>query len=261
MIGPNFFVYISWQGQRDDAKVKSFASIMRLAPYDAKIMLGAPGPRKVAAHVKLEDAEAQVLELRQAGFTAIIVDKQKFSRAPALFRATKAVETPSGMTFSLERLPDFELPKGVARAVVLGYYTESTRHTDNVGPRGFRQTIASTSRVRNPFIHVYSDDVHTVLDIRGPKFEYAWLDGQGTLSSEQRWPKLAERLASYYGVLEDTTLFKFPDEVNAVTAALNVMADAGKAASVSMGGASLSDDTPVALAASRVIVQCRVYGL
>jgi hypothetical protein len=261
MIGPNFFVYISWQGQKDDAIVRSFASILKLAPYDAKIMLGAPGPRKVAAHVKLEDAERQILELRQAGFTAIIVDKQKFSKSPALFRATRAVETPQGMTFSLERLPDFDLPRGIARAVVLGYYTESTRHTSNVGPRGFSSTISGITRVRNPFIHVYSDDVHTVLDIRGPKFEYAWMEGQNTLSSEQRWPKLAERLAAYYGALLDTPLFKYPDEVGAITAALNVAMDSGQAASSATGGNTLSDDTLVALAASRVIVQCRVYGL
>ncbi len=261
MIGPNYFVYISWQGQRDDAKVRAFASILRLAPYDAKIMLGAPGPRKVAAHAKIEDAERQVIELRQAGFTAIVVDKQKFSKSPALFHAIRAVETPQGMTFSLDRLPDFDLPKGAVRAVILGYYTESTRHTDNVGPRGFSHTIASTTRVRNPFIHVYSDDVHTVLDIRGPKFEYAWLDGQGTLAAEQRWPKLAERLASYYGALLEATLFKYPDEVNAITAALNVSMETGQAASAVTGGHTLSDDTSVALAASRVIVQCRVYGL
>jgi hypothetical protein len=261
MIGPNFLIYVSWQGQKDDAKVRSFASILKLAPYDAKVMLGAPGPRKVAAHLKIEDAERQVLELRQAGFTAILVDKQKFSRAPALFRAIRAVETPQGMTFSLEKLPDFELPKGLARAVVLGYYTESTRHTSTVGPRGFSTTISGTTRVRNPFIHVYSDDVHTVLDIRGPKFEYAWLDGQGLPSAELRWPKLAERLAAYYGAFLDTTLFKYPDEIGAITMALNVAAESGKQASASTGGDSLSDDTPLALAASRVIVQCRVYGL
>jgi hypothetical protein len=165
------------------------------------------------------------------------------------------------MTFSLERLPDFDLPRGLARAVVLGYYTESKRHTDNVGKRIFAQTLSGTTRIRNPFIHIYSDDVHTVLDIRGPKFEYAWLDGQGLPSAEQRWPKLAERLAAYYGAFLDTTLFKYPDEVGAITMALNVTMDSGQQASAVTGGDTLSDDTPMALAASRVIVQCRVYGL
>lgn len=261
MIGPNFFVYVSWQGPRDDAKVRAFASILGLAPYDAKILLGAPGPRKVAAHAKLEDAERQALELRKAGFTAIIIDKQKFSRAPALFRAIGAVETPEGMTFTLDRLPDFNLLKGAARAVVLGYYTEATRRTDTVGPRGFSSTVSGTTRLRNPFIHVYSDDVDTILDIRGPKFAYEWLDHQPTLAAEQRWPRLAERLASYYGVLLDTTLFKSPDEVEPITAALNVTMNAGQSVSGLAGGESLTDDTPVVLAASRVIVQCRVYGL
>jgi len=261
MFGPNFFVYLAWKGQRDDAKVRTFASIMHLSPYDAKVMLGAPGPRKVAAHVKLEEAERQTLELRKAGFTAIIIDKQKFSRAPALFRAVRAVETPKGMTFSLERLPDFELAKGAARAVVLGYYTEATRHTDNLGPRGLVQTIASTTRVRNPFIHVYSDDVDTILDIRGPKFECAWLEGEGALPSDQRWQKLAGRLSAYYDTFMDDTLFRYPDEVGAITAALNVSADSGRGFTASVGGQALVDDTPVALAASRVIVECLVYGI
>lgn len=261
MIGPNYLVYVSWQGPKDDAKVRTFASILGLAPYDAKILLGAPGPRRVAAHAKLEDAERQALELRKAGFTAIIIDKQKFSKAPALFRAIGAVETPEGMIFTLDRLPEFHLLKGAARAVVLGYYTEATRRTDTVGPRDFSHMVSAVSRLRNPFIHVYSDDVHTILDIRGPRFAYEWLDRQPTLSAEQRWPRLAERLASYFGVLLDTTLFKFPDEVEPITAALNVMMDTGPAGSGLTGGQSLTDDTPLVLTASRVIVQCRVYGL
>jgi len=261
VIGPNYFVYVFWQGPRDEAKVRAFASILGLAPYDAKILLGAPGPRKVAAHARLEDAERQVLELRKAGFMAVLIDKQKFSRAPALFRALGAVEVPDGMIFTLDRLPDFHLVKGSARAVVLGYYTEATRRTDVVGPRGFSSTVSGTTRLRNPFIHVYSDDVDTILDIRGPKFSYAWLDQQPTLAAEQRWPRLAEHLASYYGVLLDTTLFRSPDEVNPITAALTVAMDSGPAASGLGGGHSLTDDTPVVLAASRVIVQCRVYGL
>ncbi len=261
MIGPNFLVYIRWQGQRDDAKIRTLASILRVSPYDAKIVLGAPGPRKVAAHARIEDAERQALELRQAGFTAIIIDKQKFSRAPALFTALRAVETPSGMKFSLERMPDFELPRGSARAVILGYYTEATSRTDFVGPRGFVQKISSTTHLRNPFIHIFSDDVHTVLDIRGPKFDCAWLGGMESLSAEQRWPALAAKFASYYGVLLDDTLFRHPDEINAITAALNVTVVAGRPGAMDMGGQTCSDDTAVALAASRVIVQCRVYGL
>ncbi len=99
MIGPNYFVYISGQTFRDDARVRAFSEAMKLSLYDAKIMLGAPGPRKVAAFVKEEDAEAQTLDLRQAGFLAFVIDKERFSRAPVVFTALKAVEEEWGLNF------------------------------------------------------------------------------------------------------------------------------------------------------------------
>jgi 7-keto-8-aminopelargonate synthetase-like enzyme len=72
---------------------------------------------------------------------------------------------------------------------------------------------------------------------------------------------MAELFAEYYKARLDATLFKFPDEVNAITAALNVDAAHGMSAMGARGGTSSSDNTPLAMAASRIIVYSLVFGL
>ncbi len=259
MIGPNYFVYIAGGIQRDDAKVRALAAALKLSLYDAKVMLGAPGPRKVGAFMKEEEAGELILALREAGMLAFLIDKEKFSRQPALLQAVKAVEQEMGLVFTIERFPEMSLPKGSVQAVILGYYTQAVTHTTNLGRR--LQSVSNTNLIRNSFIHLYSDDVHTILDIRGPKFELAWLDGMRMLPADARWQKLAERFAAYYKAKLDTTLFRYPDEVNPVTAALNVTSSHGQAGYGAVTSSSSIDDTPVALAASRIIVYSLVYGL
>ncbi|MBI3857966.1 MAG: hypothetical protein HY293_19985, partial [Planctomycetes bacterium] len=105
MIVPNFFVYLPGGIRRDDAMVKAMAQATGLGLYEAKIMLGAPGPRKVGAFVKEEEAQAQALALRQAGLNAFVIDKIRFSRAPKIFKALKAVENEAGLVFSIETAP------------------------------------------------------------------------------------------------------------------------------------------------------------
>jgi hypothetical protein len=130
MIVPNYFVYIPGGIKRDDAKVKAMAQATGLGLYEAKVILGAPGPRKVGAFAKEEDAQGQALALRQGGINAFVIDKARFSRSPKIFKALKAVEDPTGLVFSIETAPapgevnaqffDLPQPKGLVRAVVLG---------------------------------------------------------------------------------------------------------------------------------------------
>lgn len=263
MLGPNFLVYISGQGQRDDTKVRAFAKALGLSNYDAKVMLGAPGPRKVGAFVKEEEAEAQALELRKAGFVAFVISKERFSRPPIVFKAVKAEEDETGLLFTIERgteVMDLPQPKGLVKAVIVGYYTQTTTHSDGSRSR-FRITTQSKSHVRDPFIHLYSEDPHTILEIRGPKFEIPWLQDLGPEMGDKRWLKLAERFASYYGAKLDTSLFRVPEEVDVITSALNVGSLHGQASTGVATASASSDDSPVAMAASRIIVYSLVFGV
>jgi hypothetical protein len=270
MIGPSYFVYLPGGIKRDDAKIRAVAEATGLGLYDAKVMLGAPGPRKVGAFVKEEDAQAQALSFRQAGLNAFVIDKGRFSRAPKVFKALKAVEDPMGLVFSIETAPapgevnaqffDLPQPKGIVQAVILGVYTETRTHSD-VSRDKVSSTVASKSEVREPFIHLYSEDPHTILEIRGPKFEWAELQKLKGMMGDQRWLKLAEMFATFYKAKLDVTLFKMPAEVDAITAALNVDAAHGMASMGAKGGSSTSDSTPLAMAASRIIVYSLVFGL
>ena len=271
MIGGNvFFVYLAGGIKRDDAKVKAFSQAAKLSLYDAKVMLGAPGPRKVAAFAKEEEAGALALDLRQAGLPAVIVDKNRFSRLPKIFKALKAVESEDGLTFTIEtvatstdpeaRVMELPQPKGFVRAIVLGFYTQTTTHTDS-GRSKYSMSSSSKSLVRSPFVHLYSEDPHTVLEIHGQKFEFSWLQQMGTISGDQRFRQLAVMLGGFYGAQVDTTLFQTPEEVNTITAALNVDSTHGQSSAGFRTGSSSSDDSPLALAASRIIVYSLVFGL
>lgn len=267
MIGPNYFVYIPGGIKRDDAKVKAVAQATGLGLYEAKIMVGAPGPRKLAAFAKEDEAQNAALQLRQGGLNAFIIDKSRFSRAPKIFKALKAVEDPMGLVFSIETAPapgevnaqffDLPQPKGLVQAVVLGAYTETRTHVDS--SKKFSSLGSSKSDVREPFIHLYSEDPHTILEIRGPKFQWDGLKKLQGVFGDQRWTKMAELFAEYYKAKLDVTLFKTPAEVNAITAALNV--DAAHGSIQGGGGAATTDDTPIAMAASRIIVYSLVFGL
>lgn len=268
MIGPNYFVYLPGGIKRDDTVIKAVASATGLGLYEAKVILGAPGPRKVGAFVKEEEAQAQALQLRQARINAFVIDKARFSRAPKVFKALKAVENESGLVFTIETAPApgqinaqvFDLPqaKGMVQAVVLGVYTETKTHLDSSKSRF---SGGSKSDVREPFIHLYSEDPHTILEVRGPKFQWAEFQKLQGLFGDQRWIKMADLFASYYNAKLDTTLFKTPEEVTAITAALNVDATHGMSAKGATGGMASTDDTPVAMAASRIIVYSLVFGL
>ena len=273
MIGSNvYFVYIAGGIKRDEAKIKAFAGATKLSLYDAKIMLGAPAPRKVGAFAKEEEAQAMAVDLRQAGFVAFVIDKVRFSRLPKIFKALKAVEDPAGMglNFTIETAPTsaeptahiFELPqpKGFVKAVILGYYTQSTTRTDAGGSKYAIKTT-STSQIRAPFVHLYSEDPHTVLEIFGQRFEFSWLQQMGTISGDLRFKALAEKLAAYYGAKLDMTMFQTPEEVNTITAVLNVESTHGQSSTGAKTGSASSDDSPLALAASRIIVYSLVFGL
>lgn len=270
MLIPNYFVYLPGGIKRDDAKVKALAAATQQGLYEAKVMLGAPGPRKVGAFGKEEDALAQAATLRSAGLNAFVIDKARFSRAPKVFKALKAVENETGLLFSIETAPapgqmnaqffDLPQPKGLVRAVILGAYTETKTHTD-VARGKFAVSSSSKSEIREPFVHLYSEDPHTILEVRGPKFEWAGLQKLQGILGDIRWFKMAELFADYYKCKLDVTLFKTPEEVNIITAALNVDAAHGASASGARGGSSTSDDTPLALAASRIIVYSLVFGL
>jgi len=256
MIAANYFVYLPGGIKRDDAKVRVMADATGLGLYEAKVMIGAPGPRKVGAFGKEEEAQALALKLRQGGLNAFIIEKARFSRAPKIFKALKAVENEMGLVFSIETAPapgevnaqffDLPQPKGLVQAVILAAYTQ----TNIAG--------VSRSEVREPVIHLYSEDPHTILEVRGPKFDWAGLKKLQGLLGDMRWIKMAELFAEYYKAKLDTTLFKTPAELTAVTAALNVDAAHGMAGK---GGAASSDDSPVAMAASRIIVYSLVFGL
>ena len=270
MLIPNYFVYLPGGIKRDDAKVKALAAATGQGLYEAKIMLGAPGPRKVGAFGKEEEALAQAAQLRQAGLNAFVIDKVRFSRAPKIFKALKAVENETGLLFSIETAPapgqvnaqyfDLPQPKGLVQAVILGAYTETKTHTD-VGRSKFGGSSSSKSEIREPFVHLYSEDPHTILEVRGPKFEWARLQKLQGILGDIRWFKMAELFAEYYKCKLDVTIFKTAEEVNAITAALNVDAATGSASSGSRGGSSSSDDTPLSMAASRIIVYSLVFGL
>jgi len=269
MIGPNYFVYLPGGIKRDDAKIRAMAAATGLGLYDAKVMLGAPGPRKVGAFVKEEEAQGQALALRQGGLTAFVIDKARFSRAPKIFKALKAVEDEMGLVFSIETAPapgelnaqhsDLPQPKGIVQAVILGFYTETKTHSDV--SQKYVGASSSKTEVRQPFIHLYSEDPHTILEISGARFEWAGLQKLQGLMGDQRWLKLAELFAEFYKAKLDATLFKTPEEVNAITAALNVDAAHGMSSVGAKGGLSSSDNTPIAMAASRIIVYSLVFGL
>jgi hypothetical protein len=271
MIGDTvYFVYLSGGIKRDETKIKAFSQASGLSLYDAKVMLGAPGPRKIAAFAKEEEAGELVIRLRQAGLPAVVVDKNRFSRLPKIFKALKAAESPDGLIFTIETAPTsadpmarvFELPqpRGFVRGIVLGFYTQTTTHTES-GRSKFSMSTSSKSQVRAPFVHLYSEDPHTVLEIHGPKFEFAWLQQMGTISGDLRSKQLATRLAFYYNAKLDETLFNSPEEVGTITAALNVDSSRGQSSAGLRTGSSSSDDSPLALAASRIIVYSLVFGL
>jgi hypothetical protein len=263
MIAANFFVYLPGGIQRDDTKVRTVAQASGLGLYEAKVMLGAPGPRKVGAFGTEEQAQEFAVKLRQGGLNAFVIDKPRFSRAPKVFKALKAVENEMGLLFSIETAPapgqvnaqffDLPQPKGLVRAVILGAYTQTNVHASGKGSAG-----SSRSEIREPFLHLYSEDPHTILEIRGPKFEWAELKKLQGLMGDQRWVKMGELFAAYYQAKLDTTLFKTPAEAAAITAALNVDTAHG---AIAQGGASSVDDSPVAMAASRIIVYSLVFGL
>jgi hypothetical protein len=270
MLIPNYFVYLPGGIKRDDAKVKALAAATGQGLYEAKVMLGAPGPRKVGAFGKEEEALAQAAQLRQAGLNAFVIDKLRYSRAPKIFKALKAVEDDAGLLFSIETAPapgqvnaqffDLPQPKGLVQAVILGAYTETKRHTD-ISRSKYTGGSSSKSEIREPFVHLYSEDPHTILEVRGPKFEWAGLQKLQGILGDLRWQKMAELFADYYKCKIDTTLFKTPEEVNLITAALNVDAAHGMGAAGARSGSSSSDDTPLAMAASRIIVYSLVFGL
>jgi hypothetical protein len=145
-------------------------------------------------------------------------------------------------------------PKGFVRAVVAGV----TRQTAEAGSG--KKVASSLHEVREPFLHLYSEDPHTIVEIRGPRFECAWLKDLAGMMGDQRWLRLSERFAGYYGAKLDTTLMGAPEEPQAITAALNVDPVRGQGGGAA-GGAKSVDDTPVVLAASRVIVYTLVYGV
>jgi hypothetical protein len=268
MIGPNYFVYLPGGIKRDEAMIKAVAAATGTGLYEAKVMLGAPGPRKVGAFAKEEDAQAQALQLRQAKLNAFVIDKARFSRAPKIFKALRAVPDETGLVFTIETAPapgqvaaqifDLPQPKGLVRAVVLGVYTETKTHIDT---KSKYASGPSRSDVREPFIHLYSEDPHTILEVRGPKFQWAELQKLQGVLGDLRWIKMAELFAGFYEAKLDTTIFKTPEEVNAITAALNVDAAHGMSSKGATGGTSSSDDTPLAMAASRIIVYSLVFGL
>jgi hypothetical protein len=270
MIVHNYFVYLPGGIKRDDAKIRAMAAATGMGLYEVKVMLGAPGPRKVGAFGTEEEAQMQALQLRQGGLNAFVIDKTRFSRAPKIFKALKAVENEAGLVFSIETAPapgemnaqfsDLPQPKGIVKAVILGVYTETKTHSDATGRR-FTVASSSRSEIREPFIHLYSEDPHTILEVRGPKFEWAELQKLHGLLGDQRWIRMAELFSDYYKAKLDTTMFKTPEEVNAITAALNVDATHGMSSKGATGGMSSSDDTPIAMAASRIIVYSLVFGL
>ncbi len=266
-IGPGYLVYVAGQAKRDDARVKAFAGVLGLGLYDAKVLLGSPGPRRVASFVRQEEAETKALELRQAGFTGVVVDKDRYSRAPKVFKALKAVEQPDGLCFTIETAPapgelqarvlEYPQPKGLVRAVVLGCYTQTTRLTSG-GPRE-KSSTTSRTEIRAPFIHLYAEDPHTILEIHDPRFDFPWLKEIGVYG-DQRWIRLAERFGAYYGAPVDRTLFQVPEEVQIITTPLNVDAVTGRIGSGAVSLSSSSDDSPLAMAASRIIVYAAVFG-
>jgi hypothetical protein len=269
MIGPGFLVYIAGQGKRDDSKVKAFADVLGLSLYDAKVLLGAPGPRRVASFLRQEEAEMKTLELRQAGFVATVVDKDRFSRAPKVFKALKAVEGPDGLLFTIETAPapgeiqarvlEYPQPRGFVRLVVLGCYTQTSVHTDTASRKN-KVVTSSKSDVRAPFLHLYAEDPHTLLEIHDPRFDFAWLKQIG-IYGDLRWIQLAERFRDYYKAKLDVSLFKVPEEVGIITTPLNVDPLKGKGGSGLASSASSSDDAPLAMAASRVIAWTTVFGV
>src|SRR5579862_9787554 len=270
MLIANYFVYLPGGIKRDDAKVKALAAATGQGLYEAKVMLGAPGPRKVGAFGKEEEALAQAAQLRQAGLNAFVIDKLRFSRPPKVFKALKAVESEGGLMFSIETAPapgqlnaqflDLPQPRGLVQAVILGAYTETKTHTESSRSK-YAVTSSSKSEIREPFVHLYSEDPHTILEVRGPKSEWAGLQKLQGMFGDVRWLKMAELFAEFYKCKLDVTLFRTPEEVNAITAALNVDAAHGMAGSGSRTGSSSTDDTPLAMAASRIIVYSLVFGL
>jgi len=203
------------------------------------------------------------------GLNAFVIDKLRFSRAPKIFKALKAVETPDGLLFTIETAPapgqltaqiiDLPQPRGLVQAAILGFYTETKRHTD-VGRSKFSVSSSSKSEIREPFVHLYSEDPHTILEVRGPKFEWA-ASGKfreyWAISTGRGWRAL-------FGLLQ-------------VQAGRHALQDAGRSehdhrrpqrgrgprhvGGGGRGGSSSSDDTPLALAASRIIVYSLVFGL
>lgn len=267
MIAANYFVYLPGGIKRDEAKIAAMAKATGMGLYEAKVMIGAPGPRKIGAFAKEEDAQAQALQLRQGGLNAFVIDKERFSRPPKIFKALKATEDEMGLTFAIETAPapgqlvaqhmDLPQPRGIVQAVVLGVYTESKSFD---ATRKRLAGGAGRSEIREPFLHLYSEDPHTILEVRGPKFEWAALQKLQGVLGDQRWIKMAELFAEYYKAKMDATLFKTPEEATAITAALNVDAAHGGSGGAG-GGRSSSDNTPVAMAASRIIVYSLVFGL
>ena len=176
------------------------------------------------------------------------------------FSLNFTIETAATVTDPQAHVSELPQPRGFVKAIVLGYYTQSTKRTES-GRSKFSISMSSTSQIREPFVHLYTEDPHTVLEIHGPKFEFAWLQQMGTVSGDLRSKQLAEKLGAFYGAKLDATLYNTPEEVGAITAALNVDSTHGQSSAGLRTGSSSSDDSPLALAASRIIVYSLVFGL
>lgn len=258
--GPNFLVYSAGGGERDEVRTRAMAKVLGLSAYDARMLIAAPGPRRVAAFVKQEEAEAKALELRQAGVTGFVVDKARFSRLPVILRALSCTENEEGCVFRINRggeEMEYPQPKGIVRAVVLGSYSQTTIRQEIRG-RFAGQSTQKTVR-REPFVHVYADDPHTVLEITGTGFTSAWVRDLGPATGDLYWQQLATKFAVIYGAAISTLLFRTPEEQDMITAPLNVTAVGGGIGPRGKTGAV--EDSPIAMAASRIVAYSIAFGL
>ena len=156
------------------------------------------------------------------------------------------------------RVMEYPQPKGFVRMVVLGAYTQTST---TIGTTGKRQLESmNKSDVRAPFIHLYAEDPHTILEIHDPRFDFDWVKKMG-IYGDLRWVQLAERFRDYYQAKMDMSLFKVPEEVGIITTPLNVDPLKGKGGTGATTSSSSTDDAPLAMAASRVIAYASVFGV
>ena len=175
MIG-EYGVYVPGAAPPDARTTGAVAAATGLSAVDARLILTAPFPKKVAAEDSAEGAAARVRALREAGLEAFVVtnDALRGARAPRL----SGFRLDGGRVIFEPGADDFR-----PRLVVRGLIRKSVRvdqkrvvHVQGV-PRLERVRGTPTTGAE-PFLRLYGESYADAFEIRPSSFNFRALGGR-----------------------------------------------------------------------------------